>query len=257
MNFIIDVYKQVWDVMGHKPLRNEYLNTLTYRLDTSFKRFSEEIHKVLAIGLNDGYAVNLNTKEGITFVKIEIFDRDSYAFILDYLESNGSKIDYPIIPIEHSNAIIKISDYDNENFEELISELNEKFGKNIQISHSEGIFEKGATGGYIDLILWLGTNIATPLVINHLIEFFNSKDSYSSNKVILPKDFDRDVVLAIASKYSNVNIPHLKILDFTIYEDEELTTYFIHSRLYDIELTLNNSYKVMKCKLNQKTQTNI
>ncbi|MFP3442891.1 hypothetical protein R0K18_34665, partial [Pantoea sp. SIMBA_133] len=69
-------------------------------------------------------------------MRIEIFGRDTYTFITNYLESNGNEVDYPSIPVKQSSALIQVHRFDERLSQELINELYTKFGQQIKITHS-------------------------------------------------------------------------------------------------------------------------
>ncbi|MEK3907614.1 hypothetical protein [Oceanobacillus sp. FSL W7-1309] len=256
INFVIDIYKQVWDDMGLEPKEDVHLKTLSYRLDKTMDEFSKEIHKTLGYGLGDGYTVVLNEFEDIIFVRIEIFGRDTYTFITNYLESNGNEVDYPSIPVKQSSALIQVHRFDERLSQELINELYIKFGQQIKITHSERIFEKGASDWSLDLLLWLG-NIPASIIATYIYDFFKRKKSYSSNEVNIIDDCDIENVLGIASNISGVNKNDLRIINFDYNEYDKTIFYFITSRYVDIKLTLNDSSKVINCDVDKKTQLHI
>lgn len=256
INFVIDIYKQVWDDIGLEPKEDVHLKTLSYRLDKTLDEFSKEIHKILGYGLSDGYSVDLNEFEDIIFVRIEIFDRDTYSFITSYLESNGDEIDYPSIPVKKSNALIQIHRFDERLSQELINELYIEFGQQIKITHSERIFEKGASDWSLDLLLWIGS-IPASIIANYIYDFFKREKSYSFNDLNIIDDYNIENVLDIASNISGVNKNDLRIIKFNYNEYDKTTIYFIISRYVDIKLTLNDSGKVIDYDLDKKTQLHI
>lgn len=242
--------------MGLEPKENVHLKTLSYRLDKTMNQFSKEIHSTLGYGLGDGFTVDLNEYGDIIFVRIEIFDRDTYTFITDYLESNGDEIDYPSILVKQSNALIQIHRFDERLSQELVNELYAKFGQQIAITHSEKIFEKGASDWSLDLLLWLG-NIPASIIATYIYDFFKRKTSYNFNTVNIIDDCDIENVLDIASDISEVNKNDLRLINFSYNEYDKTTFYFITSRYVDIKITLNDSGKVINYDLDKKTQSQI
>lgn len=251
---MIDIYKQVWDETGLGPKEDVHLKTLSYRLNKTMKEFSKEVHKVLGYGLGDGFSVNINGFDDIIFVRIEIFNRNTYSFITNYFESNGGqKVDYPTISIKQSNNFIQVSRFDERLAQELTNELYNKFGHKIKVTKSERIFEKGASDWGVDLLLWLGS-IPASIIGSYIYDFFQRKKSSRIDKVNIIDNWNEGDILGIASKLSKVNKNDFRIIKFEYNEYDNTTFYFLTSRYVDVKLTLNKSNKVVEYDLDKKTQ---
>lgn len=253
---MIDIYKQVWDEKGLGPKEDVHLKTLSYQVNKTMEEFSREIHKILGYGLGDGFSVNINGFDDIIFVRIEIFDRNTYAFITNYLESNGKEVDYPSISNRQSNNFIQISRFDERLAQELTNELYNKFGHQIKITKSERIFEKGASDWGMDLLLWLGS-IPASIIGSYIYDFFQRKKSYRMDEVNIIDNWNEEDILGIASKLSKVNKKDLRIIQFKYNEHDKTTSYFLASRYVDVKLTVNKSNKVVDYDLDKKTQLHI
>jgi hypothetical protein len=255
-NFIIDIYKQVWDEEWFGPKEDIHLKTFCYQLAKEMNEFSKEIHSTIGYGKGDGFSVNLVSVGSVIFVRIELFGTSEYSFITDYLRENGKEIDYPDIDFKKRDNLIQIPRFDEKLAEELIKELNNEFGQQLTITQSQRIFEKGASDWSVDVLLWL-SSIPASVIGSYVYDFLKRKNSERDNEVKIIDSFDKDYVLREAAKLSEVNINDLKLIKFDYNEYKGTTTYFITSRYVDIQLTLVKSNKVVNYRVDKKTQLNI
>ncbi|ASF40993.1 hypothetical protein CEH05_18245 [Halobacillus halophilus] len=253
--YIVDIYDQVWDEMGFGPKENVHLKSLCFQIDKNLEEFSGEIHRTIGFGIGDGFSVYLNGFDNIIFVRIELFDTSEYSFITEYLKSNGEEIDYPSFNSNIGDTLVLVSNFDEELTQSLINELHNEFGQELTITHSEKIFEKGASDWGIDLLLWL-SNIPASIIGAYIYDFFRKSKSDEAEVHVI-ESFDKGAVLDIAAKTSEVSINDLEVIKSVYNEHDGTTFYFITSRYVDVKLTLNKLNKVIDYSLDKKTHSKI
>ncbi|MCA1023606.1 hypothetical protein [Halobacillus litoralis] len=253
--FIVDIYKQVWDKRGFGPKEDVHLKTFCYQLDKELEEFSREVHRKIGFGIGDGFSVYINGFNDIIFVRIELFDTSEYSFITEYLKSNGEEINYPSFDSNMGDTLVHVSNYDEKLTQSLINELHNEFGQELTITHSEKIFEKGASDWGIDLLLWL-SNIPASIIGAYIYDFFR-KNKSDEAEVHVIESFDKGYVLGIAAKISEVSINDLEVIKSVYNEHDGTTFYFITSRYVDVKLTLNETNKVIDYSLDKKTHSKI
>ncbi|MGM0840255.1 MAG: hypothetical protein ACQEWE_05990 [Bacillota bacterium] len=237
------------------PVEDVHLDTLCYQMDKNISEFSSEIHRIIGHGKNDGYSVHINSLDNIVFVRIELFGGNEYTYITDYLNLNGQEIDYPIMDVNKTNQLIQVSHINEKWKLELINELKNEFSDQLIITHSERIFEKGASDWKLDLLLWL-SNIPASIISAYVYDFLKRKKSENARVSIIDQ-FDKSYVLEIAAKASGVSVNDLELITIDYDESNQSSTYILTSRYVDIKLTLNKSYEIIGYTLDKKTQLKI
>lgn len=224
-------------------------------MDKNISEFSSEIHRTIGHGKNDGFSVHINSLDNIVFVRIELFWVNDYSYITDYLKRNGQEIDYPIMDVNTTNQLIQVSHIEEKWKLELINELKNEFNDQLTITHSERIFEKGASDWKLDLLLWL-SNIPASIISAFVYDFLKRKKSENA-RVSMSDHFDKGHVLDIAAELSGVSVNDLELIKIDYDESNRSSTYIITSRYVEIKLTLDRSYEIIGYKLDKKTQLKI
>ncbi|WP_337193932.1 hypothetical protein [Pontibacillus yanchengensis] len=197
----------------------------------------------------------INGFDNIIFVRIELFDTSEYSYITEYLKSKGEEIDYPSFDSNMVDTLVHVSKFDQKLTQNLINELHNEFRQEIKITHSEKIFEKGASNWEVELLLWL-SNIPASIIGAYIYDFFQKNKSDEAEMHVIDS-FDKGSVLGIAAKLSEVSINDLEVIKSEYNEHDGTTFYLITSRYVDVKLKLNKSNKVINYSLDKKSYLKI
>nr|WP_237458433.1 hypothetical protein [Pontibacillus yanchengensis] len=184
-----------------------------------------------------------------------MFDTSEYSYITEYLKSKGEEIDYPSFDSNMVDTLVHVSKFDQKLTQNLINELHNEFRQEIKITHSEKIFEKGASNWEVELLLWL-SNIPASIIGAYIYDFFQKNKSDEAEMHVIDS-FDKGSVLGIAAKLSEVSINDLEVIKSEYNEHDGTTFYLITSRYVDVKLKLNKSNKVINYSLDKKSYLKI
>lgn len=254
--FVIDIYTQIWDDEGMEPIEDRHLKTVSYRLNIDVKDFSKELQHLIATELNNGYSFTIYEFENEVFARIEIFFREEYGYILDYLRGIGDETSYPDLNQAITNKLIQLPTLQREVREELISELGIYFDEDIKTSDSEMIYEKGFSNWDANLLIWV-ENIQISIVSMYVYDFLKKKRSSLEPTINKLHNHSDEEVLRIAFEKSGVNKNHLKIIDYKFNNEDKSAYYYITSRYADISMQISKDKEIIDFKLDKKTQTRI
>src|SRR5690625_498265 len=149
---IVDIFEQIWDEQGFNPIKDNYLCTVCYESCKEIKELSLELRKEIFKHKGDGLSVQINVMAEVVFIRIELISDDRHDYIIEYFNTIGKKIEYPIIEnYKFEENLLIIENFDEELVDDLIEELSEqkKTGDTI---HSIKMFEKGAGDWRSELI---------------------------------------------------------------------------------------------------------
>jgi hypothetical protein len=220
-------------------------------------RFSFEIRETIFRNkeIGDGFSVNINAINGIVFVRVELFWTDHYAYIIDYLKSIGTEIEYPTIgDLKSGGNLIRIENFDERLTNELIDDLNKH--ENIEdLVQTIKVFEKGAGDWRVELLIKVTEGVSISIVGAYLYELIKGKSQDARSTVI--KGFDHDDILKKTSELSDINKKDLTISDVEYDPHNDKKIVFITSRYADIKIQINSSNEIIHYSIDQKSKTKI
>lgn len=254
--FVIDIYTQIWDGEGLWPVEDRHLKTVSYQIDIEVKDFSEELSYLIATELGNGYSFTIYEFNKIVFVRTEIFFREKHDFILDYLKRIGVETSYPDLEQDTSTSLIQLPVIQREEREVLKAELEQRFGRNIKISDSEMIYEKGFSNWDANLLIWLD-DIQISIVSMYIYDFLNKRLPLHNTKVNKIYNYTDNEILQMISERSGVNQNNLKLIDYKFNDEDKSSIYYITSRYVDISLKINEEKEIISYQENVKTQSRI
>ena len=256
--YVFDIYEQIWeeDESNFGPIEDVYLMTYCFELQKNKKQILNDIYNIIGQEKGDGFLLNVNSFNEVTFIRVDLFSSRDYSYILDYLEANGELIDYPEISIDYSLNLIQLSDYDEELAQLLVSSLKLHLDEEINVIQSDVVFEKGASHWAVDFLIW-SSSIPASMIASYMYNFLKERKINKSGTIKVIEQFENESIKRKASELSEVNINDLTIIGVKHCEYEQTTTFKLTSRYNDIIMIYSNEQALINYELNKKSQLKI
>jgi hypothetical protein len=280
MKYTIDIYKEHWDFENLKIEKSLLVWSAKGKTERTFIFLRHELHELIGRKLGDGFRIKLNTNSEVLSINIflieDLEDEIDIEFIKDFIknidedsfeeEDIVEKNEYAkkrefllgnLFPDQVSNneERIYISHHliEDSDLKEISNLLKEEDIEANLVSINVDIYERGASGLELQLIVEVANMIAATHAIVTIGAYYKKKYSIGESKST--KLLNQDALLKKISEEYYINRNDLTIT--SIGKDEGLTHVTVSSRYKEFQVVYDSEMSIKKFNVTNYQKTSI